>query len=158
MKGGDVSKKTPGADNRVLRVCRLLNRYRVKYLIAGGVAANLHGTLRSTKDVDLLVPKDRKNTEALLKALSELPYGVAKEIEVEDILDKPFTIIGDDPRVDILTLAGKVDFKKAQTDKEARRILGVKVPFIGLRSLKRSKDTGRAQDKADLEQLKLLKK
>jgi len=45
-----VRKQTRGTDNRVLRVCRLLNRRRVRYLLAGGVAANLHGSVRATKD------------------------------------------------------------------------------------------------------------
>lgn len=47
-----MPKRTPGSDNRVLLVCRLLNRRRARYLITGGVAANLHGSVRATKDVD----------------------------------------------------------------------------------------------------------
>ena len=68
-----MPSRTPGTDNRVLRVCRLLNRRRARYLVAGGVAANLHGSVRATRDVDILVPKDRANTERILKALAELP-------------------------------------------------------------------------------------
>ena len=56
-----MPRRTPGTDNRVLRVCRLLNAHRVRYVIAGGVAANLHGSVRATKDVDVLVPADRAN-------------------------------------------------------------------------------------------------
>src|SRR5262247_4423233 len=70
-------RKAPRSDNRVLIVCRLLNRHRVRYLLAGGVAANLHGSVRATADVDVLVPKDPRNTERLLAALAELPYGIA---------------------------------------------------------------------------------
>lgn len=55
-------------------MCRLLNRHHVRYVIAGGVAANLHGSVRATKDVDVLVPRDHKNMTRLLAALSELPY------------------------------------------------------------------------------------
>ena len=51
-----MPRRVPGTDNRVLRVCRLLNRRRVRYLIASGVAANLHGSVRATRDVDVLVP------------------------------------------------------------------------------------------------------
>jgi hypothetical protein len=61
-----VAKRIPGTDNRVLRVCRLLNRYRVRYVLAGGVAANLHGSVRATKDVDILVPRDPRNMAKLL--------------------------------------------------------------------------------------------
>lgn len=49
-----MPSETPGTANRVVRVCRLLNRHRARYLVAGGVAANLHGSVRTTRDVDLL--------------------------------------------------------------------------------------------------------
>ena len=149
-----MPRRTPGTDNRVLRVCSLLNRRRVRYVLAGGVAANLHGSVRATKDVDLLVPKDMKNTERLLKALAELPYGVARELDADEILERPITIVGDDPRVDILTTAWDVSFERANRGKVVRRIAGVRVPYLGLRDLLRSKRTGRARDTADIEALK----
>ena len=76
-----MPRRTPGTDNRVLRVCRLLNRHRVRYLIAGGVAGNLHGSVRATNDVDVLVPRDVRNAARLLEALAELPYGLARELD-----------------------------------------------------------------------------
>ena len=47
-----MPKRTPGTDNRVLRVCRLLNRHRVRYLIA--IAREL--------DADDIARKRSKNT------------------------------------------------------------------------------------------------
>ena len=148
-----MPKRIPGTDNRVLRVCRLLNRHRVRYLIAGGVAANLHGSVRATKDVDLLVPRDQKNMARLLEALSELPYGLAKELDAGELWRKPFTIIGDDPRVDVLTVASSVTFRAAHPRRLVRRIQGVRIPYLSKRDLVRSKQTGRAQDAADIERL-----
>lgn len=149
-----MPRRIPGTDNRVLRVCKLLNRHRARYLLAGGVAANLHGSVRATRDVDILVPKDRANTERVLKALGELPYGVAKELDPDEVFDKPITIVGDDPRVDILTVAWDVTFDRADRSKLVRRIAGVRVPFLGLRDLLRSKRTGRAADLADIQALR----
>ena len=149
-----MTKRRPGTDNRVLRVCRLLNRYRVRYLIAGGVAANLHGAIRATRDVDVLVPRDLANAERLLAALAELPYGVAGEFSADEILAKPVTIIGDDPRVDVLTVAWTVHYEFAARTKMVRRIARVSVPFLSLPVLLRSKRTGRPQDLADIEALK----
>ena len=142
-----------GTDNRVLRVCRLLNRRRVRYLIAGGVAANLHGSVRATRDVDILVPRDLRNTERLLLALSELPYGLARELDPEEVLGNPVTIVGDDPRVDILTVAWSVTFDGAYPNRTVRRIQGVLVPYLSLPDLIASKQTGRATDEADLQAL-----
>jgi len=135
-------------------VCSLLNRHRVRYVLAGGVAANLHGSVRATKDVDVLVPKDRVNTERLLKALAELPFAVSQELNADEVFDKPVTIVGDDPRGDVLTVAWNVTFDRANRSKVVRRIAGVRVPYLGLRDLLRSKRTGRAQDLADIEALK----
>jgi hypothetical protein len=153
MSDGDVARRTPGTDNRVLRVCRLLNRHRVRYLLAGGVAANLHGSVRATKDVDLLVPRDVRNMTRLLAALSELPYGVARELDPSEVVEKAVTIVGDDPRVDILTLAWSVAFEEAWPRRTVRRIGGVRVAYLNRDDLIASKRTGRASDVADIEML-----
>jgi hypothetical protein len=148
-----VPNATPGTDNRVLRICRLLNRARVRYLVAGGVAANLHGSVRATRDVDVLVPPDERNTRRLLDALAELPWGVARELDAAVVASKPVTIVGDDPRVDILTIAWTVTFADAWPRRRERRIDGVRVPYLSLADLRQSKQTGRASDMADLETL-----
>ncbi len=151
--GGVVPKRTPGTDNRVLKVCRLLNEHRVRYLIAGGVAANLHGSVRATKDVDILVPPDVANMERLLAALSGLPWGIARELDPTELATRPITIIGDDPRVDVLTVAWSVTFKQAWPRRRVRRIAGTRLAFLSLADLRKSKRTGRASDQADLEAL-----
>jgi hypothetical protein len=115
----------------------------VRYLIAGGVAANLHGSVRATRDVDVLVPRDVANTTRLLTALSELPYGIAAELDPAVVVAKPFTIVGDDPRVDILTVAASVTFADAWPRRIIRRIDGVRVPYLSKADLLRSKQTGR---------------
>jgi len=148
-----VPRRTPGTDNRVLRVCRLLNWHRVRYLVAGGVAANLHGSVRATRDVDILVPPDPRNMTKLLAALAELPWGVARELDPEELVSAPITIVGDDPRVDILTVAWTVTFERAWPNREVRRINGVNVPYLSLADLRESKGTGRPADEADLEVL-----
>jgi hypothetical protein len=150
-----VPRRTPGTDNRVLRVCRLLNRYRVRYLLAGGVAANLHGSVRATRDVDILVPSDTRNMARLLRALSGLPWGVARELDAAEIATKPITIIGDDPRVDVLTVAWTVTFERAWPNRRVRRVDGVRLTYLSLADLRASKQTGRPADQADLEVLPL---
>ena len=134
-------------------MCRLLNRHRVRYLLAGGVAANLHGSVRATRDVDVLVPPDPKNMARLLEALSFLPWGVARELDPEEVAAKPITIVGDDPRVDVLTVAWTLTFETAWPNRRTRRIEGVRVPYLSLGDLRASKQTGRPADLADLEAL-----
>ena len=156
MSSGSARKRTPGSDNRVLRVCRLLNRHRVRYLLAGGVAANLHGSVRATLGVDILVPRDPANMARLLRALAGLPYGIARELDAKELVDKPVTIVGDDPRVDIMTAAWTVTFDHAWPSRVVRRIAGVRVPYLGRDDLIRSKRTGRLADLADIERLEAI--
>lgn len=148
----------PGTDSRLVRVCRLLNRRRARYLVVGGMAANLHGSVRSTKDVDVLIPREPRNAQRVLDALGELTWGIARELDAEDVARKPFTIVGDDPRVDLLTVAATVTFQAAWPNRRVRRIGGVRIPFLGLEDLIRSKRTGRHSDEADLEVLRALRR
>ena len=134
MSGGDVPRQTPGTDNRVVRVCRLLNRHRARYVIAGGVAANLHGSVRATKDIDILVPRDEANMRRVLAALEKLPYGVARELDASEIARNPITIVGDDPRVDILTVAWTVSFERAWATRVCTPHPGHPRPVPGARS------------------------
>ncbi len=123
--------------------------------VAGGVAANLHGSVRATRDVDILVPRELANAEKVLAALRQLPWGIARELDADDLISKPFTIVGDDPRMNVLTLAAKVTFEAAWPRRRTRIIAGVRVPH-GLADLIRSKETGRVSDVADLEVLRAL--
>jgi hypothetical protein len=61
--------------------------------------------------------------------------------------------VGDDPRVDVLTVAWTVTFDAAYPNREERRICGVRVPFMSRQDLIASKQTGRSADQADIEVL-----
>jgi hypothetical protein len=134
----------------------LLNRHRARYLLGGGVAANLHGSVRATRDIDILVPRDDTNMARVLAALSELPYGIAGELDAAEVARNPITTVGDDPRVDIMTAAWTVTFEEAWDRRMVRRIQGTRVPYLGRDDLIASKRTGRAADRADIEQLEAL--
>jgi hypothetical protein len=51
-----------------------LNRAHVRYLVVGGVAVVLHGYLRTTADLDLVIQLERENVRRAMSALSELQY------------------------------------------------------------------------------------
>jgi len=89
----------------------------------------------------------------LVRALSELPHRVAAEIDPAELLDKPITIVGDDPRVDVLTVAWTVTFEDAYPRRTQRRIEGVTLPYLSRADLIQSKRTGRPADQADIEVL-----
>jgi len=42
----------------LLRICSLLNKHHAQYLIVGARAYWLHGYVRATMDVDILIPEE----------------------------------------------------------------------------------------------------
>jgi hypothetical protein len=144
--------------SRLATVCGLLNAAGVKYVVVGAFAAALHGVVRATKDIDLLIEPTLKNARRALKALEALTWGVSRELDPADVVAKPLTVIGDDPRVDLLTLAWSVRYADAAPTALTVEIDGVEIPFADLDTLIRTKQTDRFQDKADVESLEQVKR
>ena len=144
--------------SRLATVCRLLNEGDVKYVVVGGFAVALHGVVRATKDVDVLIEPTLANAGRALKALEGLTWGVSRQLDPAVIVANPITVIGDDPRVDLLTLAWSVRYADAAPRAQRVEIDGVEIPFADLDTLIRTKQTDRFQDKADVESLEQVKR
>jgi len=145
------------SESRVAFVCAALNRANAKYLVIGGVACILHGYARATDDVDILIERTEANAARVLKALAGVGYGFAREWPATEVLKKPITLIGDDPRVDIFTVAWTVKYEQAAPNASTVKIGAVQIPLIGLDDLIATKRTGRLQDAADIEALEQIK-
>ncbi len=64
------------------RIFEALQRHEVEYLTIGGVAVNVHGHVRNTRDVDILVEWTPQNMRRLAAALGDLDaklFGVDAE-------------------------------------------------------------------------------
>ncbi|MBF0105915.1 MAG: nucleotidyltransferase [Deltaproteobacteria bacterium] len=157
---GRKNKKTPGIGEppHIIAGLKALADSGAQYLIVGGVASNLHGLVRATKDIDVLIPKDLENTKKLLRGLESLAWGLSREIDAERVINKPFTIIGDQPRVDLLLRAGKLTFEAAIKNAQKRVVDGVRLAYVSLDDLILSKATGRPRDDIEIQELKRLKK
>lgn len=68
-------------------VFRTLNNHKVRYLVSGGVAVVLHGVLRFTADLDLIVDFEPGNLNRLLLALDESGYKPKLPVRASDFLD-----------------------------------------------------------------------
>ncbi|MDP3940564.1 MAG: hypothetical protein Q8R92_20825 [Deltaproteobacteria bacterium] len=141
------------SQSRITPVCAALNRGKAKYLVIGGVACILHGYARATEDIDILIERTEANAARVLKALTTLGYGFAREWTAAEVLKRPITVIGDDPRVDVFTVAWKVKYEQAAPNAGTVDVDGVKIPLIGIDDLIETKRTGRLQDAADIEAL-----
>jgi hypothetical protein len=144
--------------SRLATVCGLLNAAGAEYVVVGGFAVALHGVVRATKDVDILIRPSLENAHRILTALEGLAWGIAREIDPAELIARPITIIGDDPRVDILTLAWSVRYADAAPGALRADIEGVAVPYVDLATLIRTKQTGRFQDQADIESLETIRR
>ncbi len=148
------------ADRRLIaaRVCDELNRCGVRYVVIGGIACALHGYVRATTDVDILIEPTLPNATRVLDAVSRLGFGFANEWLANEILARPVTVIGDDPQIDIFTIAWTVKYEQAVKRCSVVEVEGVSIPLIGIEDLIETKRTGRPLDALDLEALEEIKR
>lgn len=141
----------------LLRVCSLLNKHGANYLIIGGYACILHGLVRTTEDVDILIEESEENYLKVRDALAELPDHAAQELSVGDFTDNVVVKVADAVEVDVSRRAWKVEYASAVGRAKRRTIEGVEVPYLDVPDLILSKQTYREKDVADRVQLERLK-
>jgi len=144
--------------SRVARVCSRLNNSNARYVLVGATAMQLWGTTRATQDIDILIEPTVENARRVLAALGTLGFGIANELDAEDVARRPVTMIGDIPNVDVLTRAWNLRFEHAQPQAHAFMVEGVSVPTASIADLIESKRTGRLQDAADIEVLQSIQR
>lgn len=66
------------------KILAALKSENVRYIIVGGVAAVLHGRLRTTLDLDLYVQLTEDNAKAAIRALVALKYRPRAPVAVEE--------------------------------------------------------------------------
>ena len=139
--------------SRIAQVCQLLNAEHARYVVVGAIAMQLWGTTRATRDIDILIDPTLENAERVLRALAQLPIGVAAEFTPADVVSRGVTMIGDTPNVGILTRAGNLQWTDAERGLAVFSVDGVDVPTVSIPGLIESKRTGRLQDIADIQVL-----
>jgi hypothetical protein len=72
---------------RVEWVLAPLEKAGVRYLVVGGVAVVLHGYLRTTLDLDLVLQLKRDNLELALKALADLGFEPQAPVPLSSFAD-----------------------------------------------------------------------
>lgn len=139
-------------------VSRALDDARVPYAVCGGIAVTIHGHVRATKDIDLLIrPEDRERAMAVVAALgfdrAALPmtFGAntpaAREVQRVSKLDGGETLT-----IDFLVVGAP--YEAVWSSRETYDWEGAKLTVVsreGLVAMKRL--AGRTQDLADIEQL-----
>ncbi|MCB1156072.1 MAG: hypothetical protein KDK45_01105 [Leptospiraceae bacterium] len=135
----------------------MLKKHDVKFVIVGARACSFHGYVRATEDIDVLIQNDRKNIQNVISCIEEL-YPHLEKVTVEDFLENIVIKIYDEPELDILLSAWSLTYDDAMKDVCILELDKLEIPYLGLDSLIKSKQTEREQDKWDLKILMELKK
>jgi hypothetical protein len=146
---GDVPEVRPPTIDDIRRICRALDEAGAGYVLIGGFAVILHGGLRTTKDIDLLVDPDPANVERLKRALSVLEDDAAREIEPGDLQRYSVVRVADEVLVDLLAAACGVTWREAQASAVRVDLEGTPVVVADVETLIRTKRTMRPADAAD---------
>lgn len=155
-----------------LDLFKALEKHKVRYLLVGGLAMNLHGVPRTTMDVDLVLALDPANLKAFLDAAKTLRLRPVAPVNTNGLLDpaqrqkwvkeknmlafalRPPDVQG--PTVDVL-IDPPVDIEAALARTVWREVQEVRIPLISVEDLIRLKEkSGRAQDRSDVEHLRRL--
>lgn len=137
-----------------LDVYRSLNSHKVRYLVIGGLAVNIYGLPRSTKDMDIFIEHKIENCKKLLKAFKSINLGTASLTDSQKILDNEVTIFDDLIRIDVLTKVKGLEFVSAWEKRNEVKVDDIMIPFVSFEHLIQSKKAaGRKQDLEDVEYL-----
>jgi hypothetical protein len=149
-----------------------LERHRVRYLLVGGLAMNLHGVPRMTMDVDIMLALDGENLGRFVQLAREMGLAPTLPLALEEMEDAgkraawveerhmvAFSLRGAEksaPTVDVL-IGVDLPFDEAYGRRLVREVAGIPVSLAGVDDMIILKSkAGRAQDWADIEHLKRL--
>ena len=156
------------------KVFKTFKAFKVKYLLGGGLAVNLHGVPRFTKDIDILIDLSTSNLNRLRKALEKLNYKPKIPVTMNEFL-KPenwkkwkrekgmlsLSLYNPENPFEELDLLVNVDlkFESASKRKMSLKSSNFEVDVVGIDDLIKMKiKAGRAQDKSDVIALRKVKK
>lgn len=157
----------------VEHIARALNEAQVPFIVVGGLAVVAHGYGRSTQDMDLVIRLEPQTIHRAFQALSSLGYQPIVPITAEGFADaarrarwiaeKGMVVLSfhsDLHRHTPVDLFAKepFDFQEEHASAVVSEIApGIPVRIVRLETLLRLKQAaGRAQDLADIAELRLL--
>ena len=136
----------------------LLAESGVQFLVVGGVAVTLHGYVRLTEDIDLLVSTEARNLECLLAALKRFGEGHASELQPSDFDDSEGAIRiveeSESCHVDLFTRMTGRRYADVVGDAEVFKLNGLEVRYASKDALIAWKENS-VRDKDRLDALAL---
>lgn len=138
------------------REIRALNKSKIKYLVVGGVAVNLYGLQRLTRDLDLMIDIKEDNLQKFVSLMDKLGYGT--KISIDEWKGKvaiAFRHRSDDLKQIDIFVRNPIDFETAYRKKKIFKVRNTNVYCVSLDDLLRMKEIAdRDRDWADIGYLK----
>ena len=134
---------------------KILNEYKIKYLVIGAHAVIFYSEPRFTKDLDVWIPLALNDPERIYEALKAFGAPL-QNISAESFRDpKMIFQIGVAPvRIDILSDLAGIQAQEAWKNRKRSKYGKTQINIIGPDELiKAKKIAGRPQDKLDLTRL-----
>jgi hypothetical protein len=140
----------------VLDLCAALNREGARYALIGGFAVILHGFVRTTKDVHLLVDPAAENVRAVKRAMATLPDNAAALMADDEVLQYQVVRVADEIVVDLMASACDVTYADAaESGIDIFKVREIEIPVASKETLIRTKNTIRESDTLDVRFLRL---
>ena len=150
----------------IQNVIRALEKHNIKYALVGGYAVALHGAVRGTVDVDIVIALTKASLEGSESALgkivlrSRLPvtaadvYRFRKEY-IENRNLAAWSFINPDNPIEVVDILITEDVKNLKT--VTRQAFGMKIKIASIPDLiALKKKSGRSQDIEDIKALEKL--
>ncbi len=150
-------------------VFRRLHGDGIRYVVVGGVALVLHGVVRLTVDLDLMVDLAPENLTRFVAAMNALGYRPRVPVRAEEFIDpekrrgwreekgmQVFSFIhpAQPGRLVDVFVDEPISFEEVDRDKKVVQAADLSIPVVSVEHLKRLKRiSSRAQDLADIEAL-----
>lgn len=149
-------------NDELIDLLKALHQYDVKYILVGGFAANLHGYIRTTADIDIWIKDDLNNRKNLRQAINAIHIGDFEALETTDLIPGWTSIYLDSGfELDIMTyIAGftKESFDICYKMAVEAIIASIPIKFLHLNHLLDSKKiSNRTKDILDISELEKIK-
>ena len=136
---------------------RALQDAEADFLVVGAHALAVHGVVRATGDLDILVRPSPDNAQRVIAALEA--FGAP--LQTHGVSAKDFSAAGNvyqlglpPQRIDLMTEISGVTFEDAWSSRLTVEIEDLEIPFLGREALVRNKQaSGRDKDILDAERL-----
>lgn len=157
---------------KISDILKALNDEEIRYVIVGGVAVNLHGHVRFTKDLDLVFAFDEANLKRAMKILADIHFSPLLPFDIFDfanaelrnqwINEKGMVVfqlidrVQIDRQIDVFVDA-PIPFDLLYQGRENVDLGGTNAPIASIEHLIEMKTiAGRPQDISDIQKLRFL--